>query len=74
MVLWSQRDQANAPPRGLDPFETIRFAAVLPGLPLARSWRTKVVTPALEIFVIRPGPDGLARITARCLGKGARRS
>ena len=35
---------------------------------------TNVVTPTLEIFVIRPGPDGLARITARHVGEGARRS
>jgi len=33
-----------------------------------------VVTPALEVYSIRPGPDGLARITARCLGEGVRRS
>jgi len=32
------------------------------------------VTPALEIFVIRTGPDGLTRITARCLGEGTPRT
>ena len=35
---------------------------------------TNVVTPALEVYSLRPGPDGLARITARFLGEGARRS
>jgi hypothetical protein len=32
------------------------------------------VIPALEIYSIRPGPDGLARITERRLSEGVRRS
>lgn len=30
--------------------------------------------PALEIYWLRPGPDGLARISVRIVGETARRS
>jgi hypothetical protein len=32
------------------------------------------VTTTLEVFSLKPGPDGLTRVTARRLGEGVRRS
>ena len=30
--------------------------------------------PALEVYVLRPGPDGLTRVSCRAFGEGVRRS